>query len=115
MRSCSSTISWPRNRTNSRRTSWAPGWPRPTRIFQRLWDEDKSAREYEFAVAALSVQMKDWTAAEALLQDLKGANYGENGVVEFYLAQVAEESGRYELAIERYRAVPEGERAWLGQ
>src|SRR5206468_12866842 len=43
------------------------------------------------------------------------ADYGENGVVEFYLAQVAEESGRYELAIERYRAVPEGERAWLGQ
>ena len=59
--------------------------------------------------------MKDWTAAEALLQDLKSANYGENGVVEYYLAQVAEESGRYELAIERYRALPEGERAWQGQ
>jgi tetratricopeptide (TPR) repeat protein len=84
-------------------------------VFQTLWDQDKSAREYEFGVAALAVQMKDWTAAEALLQDLKSAAYGENGVVEYYLAQVAEESGRYELAIERYRALPEGERAWQGQ
>ena len=84
-------------------------------VFQRLWDQDKSAREYEFGVAALSVQMKDWTTAEKVLQDLKSANYGENGVVEFYLAQVAEESGNLDLAIERYRALPEGERAWQGQ
>ena len=84
-------------------------------VFQKLWEKDKSAREYEFGIAALSVQMKDWTTAETLLQDLKSANYGENGVVEFYLAQVADESGRYDLAIERYRALPEGERAWQGQ
>ena len=81
-------------------------------VFRRLWDQNKSAREFEFGAAALSVQMKDWAAAEELLTDLQRANYGENGVVEFYLAQVAEETGRYELAIERYRAVPEGERAW---
>lgn len=84
-------------------------------IFQRLWDRDRSAREYEFGIAALSVQMKDWTRAETLLQDLKSVNYGDNGIVEFYLAQVAEESGRLDLAIERYRALPEGERAWQGQ
>ncbi len=84
-------------------------------VFQQLWDNDKSAREYEFGIAALSVEMKDWTSAEKLLLDLKSANYGENGVVEFYLAQVAEESGRFDLAIERYRALPEGERAWQGQ
>ncbi len=84
-------------------------------IFQRLWEEDRTAREYEFGIAALSVQMKDWATAETTLQDLKAANYGENGIVEFYLAQVADESGKYELAIERYRALPEGERAWLGQ
>ena len=84
-------------------------------IFQRLWDEDNTAREYQFGVAALSVQMKDWVTAETTLQDLKRANYGENGVVEYYLAQVAEDSGKYELAIERYRTLPDGERAWLGQ
>jgi tetratricopeptide (TPR) repeat protein len=84
-------------------------------VFQRLWDEDKSAREYEFGIAALSVQMKDWATAEKVLQDLKRAGYGENGIVEFYLAQVAEESGNLDLAIERYRTLPEGERAWQGQ
>jgi tetratricopeptide (TPR) repeat protein len=81
-------------------------------VFLQLWEQNKSAREFEFGAAALSVQMKDWAKAEELLTDLQRANYGENGVVELHLAQVAEETGRYELAIERYRAVPEGERAW---
>ena len=82
-------------------------------IFERLWDEDKTAREFEFGIAVLSMQMKEWAKAEAMFEDLLHADYGENGVVELNLAQIAEESGRYELAIERYRAVPEGERAWL--
>jgi tetratricopeptide (TPR) repeat protein len=82
-------------------------------IFERLWDEDKSAREFQFGIAVLSMQMKEWAKAEAMFEDLLHADYGENGVVELHLAQIAEESGRYELAIERYRAVPEGERAWL--
>jgi len=81
-------------------------------VFQRLWDQDKAAREFEFGVAALSVQMKDWATAEALLEDLQRAGYGDNGVVELYLAQIADETRRYELAIERYRAVPDGERGW---
>jgi tetratricopeptide (TPR) repeat protein len=33
-------------------------------------------------------------------------------VVELFLAQVADESGRYQDAVERYKAVPEGERSW---
>ena len=81
-------------------------------VFLRLYEQNKTAREFQFGAAALSVQMKDWAMAEELLSDLKRADYGENGVVELYLAQVAEESGRTDLAIERYRAVPEGERAW---
>jgi len=81
-------------------------------VFLKLYEQNKSLREFEFGAAALSVQMKDWAKAEELLADLKSANYGENGVVELYLAQVAEETGKNELAIERYRAVPEGERAW---
>jgi tetratricopeptide (TPR) repeat protein len=35
------------------------------------------------------------------------AGYGDDGVVESYLAQVAEETGRYELALERFKAVPD--------
>ena len=84
-------------------------------VFQKLWDRDRNAREFEFGVAVISTQMKDWDTAEALFLDLKKANYGENGVVELYLAQVAEETGRYQDAIDRYKAVPEGERAWLAK
>jgi len=81
-------------------------------IYQKLWDSDRNAREFEFGVAVISMQMKDWETAEALLQDLKRANYGENGIVELFYAQVADESGRYQDAVERYKAVPEGARAW---
>jgi len=82
-------------------------------IFQKLWDEDKTAREFQFGIAVLSMQMKDWPTAEANFQDLQRADYGENGAVELYLAQIAEDTGRYDLALERYKAVPEGERSWL--
>ena len=61
-------------------------------VFQKLWDSDRSAREFEFGVAVISMQMKDWDTAEALLLDLKRANYGDNGAVELYLAQIAEET-----------------------
>jgi Flp pilus assembly protein TadD len=84
-------------------------------VFQTLWDSDRTSREFEFGVAAISMQMKDWTTAEALFSDLKKAGYGENGVVELYLAQVADESGRYQEAIDRYLAVPDGERAWVAK
>ena len=81
-------------------------------IFQRLWDTDRGNADYQFAVAALAFQMKDWAAAEALFAELERADYGDNGVVELYLAQIAEETARYALAYERYRAVPAGDRAW---
>jgi tetratricopeptide (TPR) repeat protein len=84
-------------------------------IFERFWAADKSNRDYEFAIAALAVQMKDWAGAEKLFEDLKAANYDENGGVELYLAQIAEETGRYALAYDRYRAVPDGERSWVAK
>ena len=37
-------------------------------IFQRLWDEEPDDRELEFAVAAISVQMKDYATAQRLLE-----------------------------------------------
>jgi len=84
-------------------------------IFERFWASDHSNRDYEFAIAALAVQMKDWETAEKLFQDLHDANYDENGGVEFYQAQIAEETGRYDLAFERYKAVPDGERGWIAK
>src|SRR4030095_7826947 len=84
-------------------------------VFQKLWDGDRNAREFEFGVAVISLQMKDWDKAESLFNDLKRSSCGDNGAVELYLAQIAEERGNYAEAIERYKAVPESERGWLAQ
>lgn len=84
-------------------------------IFEQLWKANPDSREFQFGVAALSFQMKDWPRTEELFQDLKKAHYGENGVVELYLAQTAEEQKHYDEAITRYNAVPEGERAWVAK
>jgi tetratricopeptide (TPR) repeat protein len=84
-------------------------------ILQRLWDKEPEARELEFGVAAIALQMKDYAVAERLLNDLKTAGFGQPGAIDLYLAQVAEETKRYELAIERYKAVTDGDRAWLAK
>ncbi len=76
-------------------------------IFQRLWDEDPEDREFEFAVAAISLQMKDYATAQRLLEELDKAGYGEKGVVPFYLAP----AGRGNQALRRGdRPVPRGHR-----
>ncbi len=84
-------------------------------LFEGLRDTDKDNLDYTFAVAALSVQLKDWATAETLFDELKRADYGDNGAVELYLAQIAEETGRYEQAFERYSTVPDGDRAWVAK
>jgi tetratricopeptide (TPR) repeat protein len=84
-------------------------------ILKGLSAKDPNNREVQFGMAMLAIQMKDWGTAESLFQDLKRADYGEEGLVDFYLAQVAEESGNYELALERFRAVPDGERGWIAK
>jgi Flp pilus assembly protein TadD len=84
-------------------------------VMQKLWDQDKSSRDLEFAVANIALQMKDYPEAERLLRELKAANYGEPGAIDLYLAQVAEETKRFPLAIEYYRAVQEGDRAWFSK
>ena len=84
-------------------------------VMQKLWDEDKSSRDLEFAVASIALSMKDYAEAERLFRDLKSGGYGEAGAMDLYLAQIAEENKRYDEAIERYRAVPDGDRAWLAK
>ncbi|HEV7413779.1 MAG TPA: tetratricopeptide repeat protein [Casimicrobiaceae bacterium] len=84
-------------------------------IFQQMWDEEPEDREFEFAVAAISLQMKDYATAQRLLDELDKVGYGDKGVVPFYLAQLAEETKRYDEAIARYREVTEGDRAWLAK
>ena len=84
-------------------------------LMQKLWDREPESRDLEFAVAAVALQMKDYAEAERLLRDLKSVNYGEPGAVDLYLAQIAEDTKQYAKAIEAYRAVTEGDRAWLAQ
>ncbi len=84
-------------------------------LMQKLWDRERDSRDLEYAVAAIAIQMKDYAEAERLLLDLKSANYGEAGVVDLHLAQIAEETKQYGKAIERYQAITEGERAWLAK
>jgi tetratricopeptide (TPR) repeat protein len=84
-------------------------------VFQRLLAEDPTDRELQFAVAALSVQMRDYATAQRLFEELKAAGFGQPGVVTFYLAQIAEETRRYDDAIALYREVTEGDRAWLAK
>jgi len=81
-------------------------------VFQRLLDADPADRELQYAVAAISVQLKDYPTAERLFQELKGAGFGEPGVVAFYLAEIAEETHRYDDALARYGEVTDGDRAW---
>ena len=86
-------------------------------VFQRLSADDPDDRELQFAVAALSVQMRDFATAQRLFEALKTAGFGEPGVVSFYLAQIAEETRRYDDAIallwrgDRRRSGVDGEAA----
>ena len=84
-------------------------------LLQKLLEKDPGNHEYEFGIAMLAMQTKDWAKAEKMLEDLSKVGYGDDGVVESYLAQVAEETGRYELALERFKAVPDGERGWFAR
>jgi len=82
-------------------------------IFEALAAEEPDVREYAMGVAILSYQMKDWAAAEA--QFTKLAAKGDDGSAQLYLAQIAEETKRYEEAIAHYKAVDDGDRAWLAK
>jgi tetratricopeptide (TPR) repeat protein len=84
-------------------------------LMQKLWDREPSSRDLEFGVASIALQMKDYAEAERLLLDLKSAGYGEPGAIDLYLAQIAEETRQFDKAIEHYRAVTEGDRAWLAK
>lgn len=87
--------------------------PEARAIFEELASEEPDVREYRMGVAILSYQMKDWPAAEAQFGAL--AARGDDGSAQLYLAQIAEDQKRYDVAIERYKKVAEGERAWLAK
>lgn len=84
-------------------------------VFEKQLSADPSDRELQYAVAAISLQMKDYANAERIFLDLKNAAFGEPGAVAFYLGEIAEETRRYDEAIARYREVTTGDRAWVAK
>ena len=84
-------------------------------LMKKLWDHEPASHELEFAVAAIDLEMKNYPEAERLFGELKRSRYGEPGAMDLYLAQVAEEQKQYGKAIEHYRAVTDGDRAWLAK
>jgi len=84
-------------------------------VFQKQLDAEPADRELEYAVAAISLQMKDYANAERMFDDLKKVGFGEPGAVTYYLGEIAEETKRYDEAIARYREVTVGDRAWLAK
>jgi predicted Zn-dependent protease len=84
-------------------------------VLQRLLDREPDAKDVMFGIASVDLQTKDYADAEQILQKLKQAGYGEPGVVDLYLAQIAEDTKRYDDAIARYREITDGERGWLAK
>jgi tetratricopeptide (TPR) repeat protein len=90
-------------------------YPDARAVFEHQLDAEPSDRDLEYAVAALSLQMRDYATAERLFDELKKVGFGEPGAVAFYLGEIAEETHHYDEAIARYREVTVGDRAWLAK
>ena len=77
--------------------------------FQKLMVGLPDSTEMAFAVAVLSLQLKDYDAAEKYLKGLLNTQYRDKDSVRLYLGQVAEERKNLPEALKWYGQVGEGE------
>jgi len=77
--------------------------------FQKLMAGAPDGTEVAFAVALLSLQLKDYDAAEKYLRGLIESPYRDKDGVRLYLGQVAEERKNLPEALRWYGEVGEGE------
>ena len=77
--------------------------------FQKLMAGAPDGTEVAFAVALLSLQLKDYDAAEKYLRGLIESPYRDKDGVRLYLGQVAEERKNLPEALRWYAEVGEGE------
>jgi tetratricopeptide (TPR) repeat protein len=77
--------------------------------FQKLMTGLPDSTEMAFAVAVLSLQLKDYDAAEKYLKGLLNTQYRDKDGVRLYLGQVAEERKNLPEALKWYGQVGEGE------
>jgi tetratricopeptide (TPR) repeat protein len=77
--------------------------------FQKLMTGLPDSADMTFAVALLSLQLKDYDAAEKYLKNLLDSAYRDKDGVRLYLGQVAEERKDFPEALKWYGEVGEGE------
>ena len=77
--------------------------------FQKLMTGMPDSTEMAFAVALLSLQVKDYDSAEKYLKGLLNSPYRDKDGVRLYLGQVAEERKNLPEALKWYGQVGEGE------
>ena len=77
--------------------------------FQKLMTGLPDSTEMAFAVALLSLQLKDYDSAEKYLKGLLNSPYRDKDGVRIYLGQVAEERKNLPEALKWYGEVGEGE------
>src|SRR5882672_7209294 len=83
--------------------------------FQKLMTALPDSTDMAFAVALLSLQLKDYDAAERYLKNLLNTPYRDKDGVRLYLGQIAEERKNYPEALKWYGEVGEGEQYVQGQ
>jgi tetratricopeptide (TPR) repeat protein len=77
--------------------------------FEKLMTALPDSTDMAFAVALLSIQLKDYDSAEKYLKKLLSTPYRDKDGVRLYLGQVAEERKDYPGALKWYGDVGEGE------
>jgi len=77
--------------------------------FQKLLASAPENTDVAFAVALLSIQLKDYDAAEKTLRGLLDSSYRDKDSVRIYLGQVAEERKNPEEALRWYSEIGKGE------
>jgi Flp pilus assembly protein TadD len=83
--------------------------------FQRLMSGVPDNTDVAFAVAVLSIQLKDYDAAEGYLRNLLSSAYRDKDGVRLYLGQVAEERKNLADALRWYSEIGEGEQYVVAQ
>ena len=77
--------------------------------FEKLMTAMPESTDMAFAVALLSIQLKDYDSAEKYLRNLLASPYRDKDGVRIYLGQVAEERKDFAGALKWYGQVGEGE------
>jgi tetratricopeptide (TPR) repeat protein len=84
-------------------------FPEARAEFEKLMAGMPESTDMAFAVALLSLQLKDYDSAERYLKGLLATNYRDKDGVRLYLGQVAEERKDLPQALKWYGEVGEGE------